>query len=589
MSDIEDSVSLSASNSALARAMVRELAKMSASNLTVDNYSKLMSSLSCKYKKTVTKRELLDEYTALGLDYQALHTMLVIKSVRSSSGIVEIAVVMPPDDFSCEWDCDMCPTQEGMPKSYLVNEPAVARAFESGFDAQAQIISRLKALDENGHTIDKLEIRILGGTFSSYSHTLADNFIRDLYYAINNYKVDHTSCRPGTTGKGPKLSLEEEITINATNPPSGVHVIGLGVETRPDAITIDEIVRFRRYGVTRVELGVQHTNDAILRLINRGHKASASRKAMRLLKDYGFKVEIHIMVDLPGATPDLDKECYDQVLKTDPDLLPDYLKDYPCLNVPFTRLGKMLNDGTWNPYAEMHGGKLLTDVLIYRQQITPPFVRVNRIQRDFQAASEYNDQLGYTSETHKSNLGQLVTKAAEEQGIYCQCIRCREIKTESFYPAHIVYKTHKVPSTDGIREYFIEAVINSSSLLGFIRLRISPTLHRSAIHELIGNTAMIRELHIYGSIKAVGDNGLHSGAQHLGIGRKLLKMAEEIATSHRCEKIAVISGVGVRNYYRSNGYELVGTYMIKKIDAGLNMHTYLIILLLIMFILYILI
>jgi ELP3 family radical SAM enzyme/protein acetyltransferase len=346
--------------------------------------------------------------------------------------------------------------------------------------------------------------------------------------------------------------------------------VGLGVETRPDEITPQEIKRFRRYGVTRVEIGVQHTDDNLLRKVNRGHLTSHSRAAIKLLKDYGFKVEIHIMADLPGATPEGDKECYKQVLQTDPDLIPDYLKDYPCLDVDFTKIKEWKASGKWKPYAERTPDAAdLKDVLIYRQEITPPWVRVNRIQRDFQEAKE--GRLGYTSDCIKSNLAQLVKTAAEAKGIYCQCIRCCELRDQSFDPKDIQYRTASFEASSGT-EYFISAIVPQPNkprdiLLGFIRLRISSALHTSIIPELEGKTAMIRELHVYGSMTAVGQEAKR-GAQHIGIGKELLRLAESRAMFHECDQIAIISGIGVRGYYQKRGYELRGTYMMKDLPTS---------------------
>jgi ELP3 family radical SAM enzyme/protein acetyltransferase len=397
---------------------------------------------------------------------------------------------------------------------------------------------------------------------------VADNYIRDLYYAANTY-FDGPNRTPG--------AIEEEQHINTT---AKAHVVGLGVETRPDEINEAEIIRFRRYGVTRVELGVQHTNDALLKKVNRGHGLLESKKAIKLLKDYGFKVEIHIMTDLPGATPEMDKDCYRLVLKDDPDLIPDYMKDYPCLDVSFTIIKDWKKTGKWRPYSEEDAvASKLQDVLVFRQSITPKYVRVNRIQRDFKPATcqvkDIEDmgvkitkhQLGYDSASIKSNLAQIVKDAAEAQGIYCQCIRCCEIRGEEFDPADIKYKIVKFMASGGV-EYFISAEIdrpNRHLLLGFLRLRISHALHESIIGELRGPTAMIRELHVYGRVREVGRENNSGTAQHLGIGKRLLAEAEALAKQEAMTRVAVISGIGVRDYYRKQGYFLKGTYMIKEL------------------------
>jgi ELP3 family radical SAM enzyme/protein acetyltransferase len=548
---------------------VKQLAKLEVNETNVNATLRLLSK---RFKVMPSKRaivaiykELLASNSIRSNDF--LETHFIQKAVRSHSGILNISVSLPPNEFSCKYNCHFCPNEPGMPRSYLSNEDVFKRALQVNFDTVEQVYIRLKALEANGHPIDKLEFRVLGGTFSSYDHPLADLFIRDLYYGANTFYTDRNR---------PKGTLEEEQVINVT---SAVHVVGLGVETRPDSITPEEVIRFRKYGVTRVEMGVQHTDDALLRRVNRGHGIKQSKAAIQLLKEYGFKVEIHIMTDLPGATPEGDMECYKKVLQTDPDLVPDYLKDYPCLDVDFTKIKTWKQEGKWTPYAERTpDARDLKEVLIYRQQITPKWVRVNRMQRDFQNATE--DRLGYTSNSIKSNLAQIVTDEAEKRGIYCQCIRCCELSNETFDTKDIRYTIHPFTASSA-NEFYICAEIpraNRDLLLGFIRLRICTTLHESILPELKGNTAMIRELHVYGRVKTVGSGEAGHGAQHRGIGKTLLRIAEQTAQRYGAEQMAVISGIGVRDYYKKQGYELRGTYMMKQLPFTLFQTTILIIL-----------
>jgi ELP3 family radical SAM enzyme/protein acetyltransferase len=565
--DIEDVTKPDETNKIKCKMILDDILKMDPDEYKDnDRFMKSLQKLGKKYKHIPGKTELGLLYRELQKSYPERYTynptlnhILIKKAVRSDSGIINVSVSMPPDKFSCKYNCYFCPNEPGMPRSYLSNEDVFKRASAVGFDTVKQVYSRLSALEKNGHPIDKLEFRVLGGTFSCYSHDIADAFIRDLYYAANTYFENRDRERG---------SLEEEQDVNVF---AKAHVVGLGIETRPDEIDNSEIIRFRRYGVTRVELGVQHTNDALLRKINRGHGVLASKKAIKLLKDYGFKVEIHIMADLPGSTPDIDKDCYRQVLRDDPDLVPDYMKDYPCLDVSFTKVKKWKEEGLWKPYAEEDAdASKLVDVLVFRQAITPKWVRVNRVQRDFKEENLCTGQYGYSSETIKSNLAQLVKDAAEKQGIYCKCIRCCEIRGDAFDPAEIEYKVVKFLAS-GAPEYFISAEIpraNRHLLLGFLRLRISGELiNDSIIPELEGPTAMIRELHVYGKVTEVGTGKSSTGAQHLGIGKQLLKMAEEIARKDASTQIAVISGIGVREYYRKQGYELRGSYMMKVIET----------------------
>ena len=565
MSDIEDLFSNNndVKNKAIHKLIIKDLIDTNPKYYhNHEILQKTLVKLSRKYKLLPSKRDLSTCYREMNkLDpikypmLEKLRVILITRAVRSDSGILNISVSMPPDQFSCRYNCHFCPNEPGMPRSYLSNEDVFLRASKVNFDAVGQVNSRLEALEENGHPIDKLEFRILGGTFSCYSHDIADTFIRDLYYAANTYFE--------TTPRD-RLSLIEE---QCKNEHARVHVVGLGVETRPDEINENEIIRFRNYGITRVEIGVQHTDDNLLRRVNRGHGIKQSKKAIKLLKNYGFKVEIHIMTDLPGATPEIDMDCYRQVLRDDPDLIPDYMKDYPCLDVSFTQIKKWREEGKWIPYSDKNDAEDLKRVLIYRQLITPPWVRVNRIQRDFRLSNN-DGNLGYTSDTIKPNLAEIVKRDAENEGIYCQCIRCREVRTEDFNPSDIKYITHSFIASGGI-EYFISAEIireKRNLLLGFIRLRFSSSLRFSIIPELKGETAMIRELHVYGRVKEVGSRGPSQGAQHLGIGKKLLSLAEGISRENTFKKIAIISGIGVRDYYRKYGYEKVGSYMIKNLE-----------------------
>ncbi len=579
--DIEGTSNTTKSNEFIVKSMLKELCNSNTTFESFDDIKKCLLPLQRKYKFVPNKyalgklyRNMIKENPNFAVN-QSLYNVLITKGVRSESGILNISVSLPPDKFSCKYNCHFCPNEPGMPRSYLSNEDVFQRAAKFNFDTIKQVHSRLDVLKENGHPIDKLEFRVLGGTFSCYDHSITDIFVRDLYYAANTY-FDDTSGREREPG-----TIEEEQAINVT---AKAHVVGLGIETRPDEIDESEIIRFRRYGVTRVELGVQHTDDKLLRKVNRGHGIKQSKRAIKLLKDYGFKLELHIMADLPGATPEGDKDCYRLVLRDDPDLTPDYMKDYPCLDVTFTKVREWKQQGKWTPYSDATpDARDLKDVLIYRQSITPKWVRVNRIQRDFKPDDEKHGFLGFKSTTVASNLAQIVKDEAEKQGIYCQCIRCCEVRNEKFTPDEVTYKVVSFTAS-GAPEYFISAEVdrpNRNLMLGFLRLRISDALENSIIPELQGKTAMIRELHVYGKIQEVGvsaGNGDKS-AQHLGIGKKLLGIAESISVKHGMSQIAIISGIGVRGYYQKNGYELRGSYMMKSFPPN-NDTTFALILLL---------
>ena len=283
-----------------------------------------------KFKLFEKNNKILKKYVQLMNEKQM--DLLTYKPVRSWSGVLVITVVMRPDKFSCPHNCYYCPAEPGQPRSYLSNEPAVARANEVNFDAVSQMYSRLCTLRQNGHKIDKLEIIVLGGTFSAYPRDYQYEFIRDLFFAANTFNVHlnlEENIEKAITKTKYNLFDEQRGNENAYH-----KVIGISLETRPDHINKYEIMRLRNYGCTRVQLGVQHTDNAILDFVNRGHHVEQSVKAIHMLRTNGFKIDIHIMPDLPGSNPEKDKIMIKKILES-PDFIPDYLKIYPCLDVDF--------------------------------------------------------------------------------------------------------------------------------------------------------------------------------------------------------------------------------------------------------------
>lgn len=529
-----------------------------------------------------------------------LGKLLVKKAVRSSSGVLPMTMVLPPKSTfsnSCDWDCVMCPSEPNMPKSYHSNEPAIKRAAQVGFDAVKQFNSRASVMKANGHPIDKIEFILLGGTFVNHNPALVTEFIRDLFYAVNVYFGKERE----------RLSLEEEQKINET---ADAHVIGISVETRPDTINIEQIRFFRQLGITRIQLGVQHTDNALLKKIRRGHGIEESESAIQMLMNYGFKVDIHLMPDLPDATPEGDKEMFKQVFQTNPNLRADYVKIYPCLDVTFTELKRWKEQGKWTPYAE-RDINLLLDVLVYATSLIPRSVRVNRVQRDFCEASEKTGYIGYDSDTIKSNLAQILDSELEKRNMFCQCIRCREVmgkeidyenmklfvdsfpsgmsnllsKTQSERQDERMSRDERLSNLKGecnAMEYYIsyeKPDPNRPTLYGFVRLRLTSHTTNSEIEELRGKTALIRELHVYGKVQKVRASFEAGKVQHSGIGTRLIKHAENIARENGFERMAIISGVGVRDYYRKQGYRLEGTYMVKDLNKSFDLFAIIIVLL----------
>ena len=486
-----------------------------------------------KYNEMLKKKEI---YANSEMELRFKH----IKS-RSWSGVLVVTLVMRPDKFSCPNNCHYCPNEPGQPRSYLSSEPAVSRDNRNNFDVVKQFNARLEMLRRNGHLLNKVEIIVLGGTFSSYPRSYQEEFCRDIFYAANNFGKEERH----------RKSIEDEQYENET---TTVRIIGISLETRPDLITPYELMRFRKLGCTRVQIGVQHTDNHILDKLNRGHGVEHSIKAITLLRNYGFKVDIHVMPDLPYSNPELDKDMFYKVLNTS-DFKPDYLKIYPCLDVDFTEIRNWKKNGDWKPYSEEGKGEKIFDVCKFAKIHSKYYIRFNRIQRDF--PEEKSGLLGYQSDNIRANFRQYLQNQCKKEGIVCKCIRCCEVKHRKFDENHQYY-VDKYEGSGGM-EYFISCCSKDRSILyGFARLRISQNNFQKA--------AFIRELHVYGSISDINNKGSDHSTQHKGIGKNLMNIAELTAYCNGYSQYLVISGIGVREYYKKLGYyyQPKGQYMAKK-------------------------
>eukprot|EP00760_Papus_ankaliazontas_P015771 PhM_4_TR16716/c0_g1_i1/m.16322 len=487
-----------------------------------------------------------------------LESHLIKKGTRSHSGVLVVTVFTSPtptvrgqkQTFSCKWNCYYCPNEPGQPRSYLLNEPGVRRANMNHFDAVLQFRARVEGLAQIGHPPDKVEILVLGGTWESYPEEYRIDFIRDIFYAANTFRQPQRL----------RLSLADEQKINET---AKTRIIGVTIETRPDTINEEMLVKLRQLGCTRVQLGVQHTDDAILTAVNRESTREDFVRALRLLKDACFKVDIHIMPDLPGSTPEGDKRMFDELLSS-PELQADQWKIYPCQTVPWTVIQRWFEEGRYKPY----GFENLVDVITYAKKRVHPWIRLNRVIRDI--PSEY--VLGGNC---CLNLRQLLEIRMKAEGTRCHCMRCREIKGDRIAIANLNSAELVVREYDGSggREYFISFENpERTNLYAFLRLRISAEAGGGVFPEL-QNCALIRELHVYGRlVRSNVKSRVSTEAQHTGFGKKLLEKAEDIARSSGCAGVAVISGVGVRSYYSRRGYVLVdrqrGAFQIKTLKRG---------------------
>ncbi len=521
------------------------------------------------------------------------------KVFRSQSGVLVIAVFTSPypetmkdgklvkQSFSCEYDCFYCPAEPNQPRSYLLNEPGVLRANANNFDPVDQFTDRANQYVTMGHPIDKIELIVLGGTWSSYPKDYQDTFIRDVFYAANTYFDPNKYVNPRE-----RLSLEEEIKINED---TTCRIIGLTLETRPDRINPRELQNFRRLGVTRIQMGVQHTDDRILHRINRRCTSAHAIKAIKLAKDCCFKIDIHLMPDLPKPLKhgvpitketfqpedidqdfdmlEADKKMFDLVINS-PDWQVDQWKIYPCEVVAYTRIEQDFKNGAYKPYGHQDDPKVWTplcELLVEVMSKVQPWIRLNRVIRDIPSMDILGGNLNVSL---RSNLDVELKK----RGLYCMDIRNREVKKRDIDIKLAVLKVRKFESS-GADEYFLTFETEDEKILfGFLRLRLSKNAGNLEYGEgddasytfpELKDTALIRELHVYGQVKKVSqqkkDSDVYNTAQHSGFGRRLLAKAEEIALENGYNKIAVISGIGVKNYYRKFGFEDDFTFLSKKI------------------------
>ena len=472
-----------------------------------------------------------------------LESLLKKRAVRTLSGVAVVAVLTKP--YPCRGKCAYCPTEKAMPKSYLSNEPAVMRAVLCGFHPYRQVRHRLEILENNGHPTDKVELIIMGGTWSHLPRQYQTWFIKECFRATN---------ATGLKTLNSKLKIKSLKELQKINETSKRRIVGLTLETRPDCVTPAEIKRMRELGCTRVELGVQTTDDFILQLNRRGHNVQAVVEATKLLKDAGLKITYHMMPNLPGAAPAKDLGVFKELF-ANPDFRPDMLKIYPCVVTEHSLLYRWWKKGKYKPYD---GGQLL-DLLVKIKEIIPPYVRIARLIRDIPSSS-------IAAGNKVSNLREAIAEEMRRRGRQCQCIRCREIKGAEYEPKNIKYIRREYAASGG-REYFLSFEdIGQNKLLAFLRLRLPPLTHglKSIAQNLpeLKEASLIREVHTYGQAVQVNEHS-KTAAQHFGFGKKLMAAAEKIAREAGFAKMAVISGVGAREYYRKIGYIMEGTYMVK--------------------------
>ncbi len=451
---------------------------------------------------------------------------LQTKPVRSHSGVTVVTVLTKP--YPCPGKCVFCPTDVRMPKSYLHDEPGAQRAERYKFDPYDQTAGRIRALEQIGHPADKIELIILGGTWSSYRRDYQEWFIKRCFDAMNGVEAE---------------TLPEAQEINRHSQRRNV---GLVVETRQDHVDADELRWFRYLGVTKVQVGIQSVDERVLALNNRGHDVQATRDAFRLLRLAGFKIHGHWMPNLLGATVESDVADYGR-LWTDPSFKPDELKLYPTMLLENAELYEYWQRGEYKPYKEEE----VIDVLIRCKVQTPPYARLTRIIRDIPTTNVVE---GFK----KANLRQMAQQRMKKQGLQCQCIRCREVKRQKLTidELHLTIETY---DTDGTTEHFLSFVTEDNQIAGFLRLSFPDKAQALPLPELADH-AMIREVHVYGPAVSVGDES-QGEAQHIGLGSQLVEKAKEMAREAGYGRIAVISAIGTQEYYAKHGFVVDGLYM----------------------------
>jgi len=550
------------------------------------DYEETIKYLFRKYRLNVSKTSMIHYYRRLINQNKIifnpnLEVYMRKRVSRSASGVVVITVFTGPSAFSCPMDCHYCPQEVDkngkmtQPRSYSSGEPGSARGLHNNFDPIKQTLDRIASLEMTGHiepTPDnpcKLEFIVSGGTFNFYPKDYLMNFMTSLYYACNCYYDFQRFYIMGLDADSPDsipvrkmLSIEEEQKINET---ATHRVIGMTIETRPDWITkkgthwmnevdLSEIKLFRQYGVTRIQIGVQHTDDYILKKVNRKCTDIENKWGIYILKQNGFKVDIHIMLDLPYSSPEKDKNMLQQIID-DPAYQADQWKLYPTLVLNFTKMKEWYDAGTYKPYAEQNGGQDLIDVLKYVKKQVYPWIRINRVFRDFPT----KEIMGGSKVTHMRDV---VLKQMDKENLICHCLRCREVKFQNYNPNDIKFKIDKFNASYGT-EYFLSYTSNDENILyGYLRLRFNSTNH--GVLPVLHNTALIRELHVLGMQVSVNNNQNNiNKTQHKNLGTKLVRYAEFLALMNGYTQISIISGVGVRQYYVKRGYKYVKTYMMK--------------------------
>jgi len=521
-------------------------------------------------------------------DISKIKKYLLTKPTRTLSGVAVVSIMTKP--LPCPHvrkgtgPCSYCPggidsVFGTVPQSYTGREPATMRAIRNHYDSYLQVFNRLEQYTVTGHSPEKIELIIMGGTFPSFPKQYREEFIKYAFKAMNDFskifykggELDIVKFKeffelPGDVKdkKREKRIQNNSLKLKGTcnlkneqkkNENSKIKCVGLTIETRPDFAKLEHANEMLRLGCTRVELGVQTVYEEILKKIGRGHTVKDSINATRTLKDLGFKINYHMMPGLPGVGYREDLNSLKEIFKN-PDFKPDMLKIYPCMVLKGTKLYDEWKKGKYKPLTTKKAAELIAKFKKY----VPKYVRIMRVQRDIPT-------LMTEAGVDRTNLRQYIKDIMNKKGVRCNCIRCREIghvlnKNKKIRIGKIKILTKGYEASQGI-EFFMSAEdVKNDVLFGFCRLRFPNQFLRS---EITKDSALIREIHICSPAVAIGKKSKTS-YQHRGLGKKLLEKAEQIARTYYKKKIVVISGIGARGYFAKLGYKLQGPYMIKFIN-----------------------
>jgi elongator complex protein 3 len=452
-----------------------------------------------------------------------------MKPIRTLSGVTVVTVLTKP--YPCPGKCIFCPTDVRMPKSYLPDEPGAMRGLHHKFDPFEQARARVEALQAVGHPTDKVELLILGGTWSAYRRDYQEWFILRCFEALNGVNSQ---------------TLQEAQLVNET---AGHRNVGLVIETRPDHIDREELAWLRYLGVTKVQLGAQSLDDRILELNKRGHTVEETRHAVELLRAAGFKIVLHWMPNLYGATLDSDRKDFQRLWV---DLCPDELKIYPNQLLANAELYEYWQRGEFKPYSTSE----LIDLIAGIKTSIPRYCRVNRVIRDIPSTNVVEGN-------KRTSLRQDIQAEMKKRATRCQCVRCREVRKETISPSEL-QRDDLVYSSGEVEEHFISYNTADDKLVGFLRLSLPGSKSPDSGLPDLDQAAIIREVHVYGQSLEVGQKQVGT-AQHTGLGTSLLEEAETIAREMGYSRLAVIAAVGTRQYYLGRGFQRGDLYLLKEL------------------------